>query len=91
MQAPINKTEKLNHSITLTNQTGLNISGVIEVLSAQESHVLIKTSFGPLSIIGTELKIKNLLNETHELLMDGQVYEMKYTKAKKGFLKRLFK
>ena len=82
---------KLLHNVQLTNRNELFLTGIIEVISATENSIIAKTSFGPIVATGTGLKIKNLNNETHELLATGEINEIKYSKGKKGLIKKLFK
>ena len=74
------------HSISLINREDLNISGVLEVLSATENSINIKSSYGLITITGTKLKIKNLNETSKEVQIQGQILEIKYNNGKKRFL-----
>lgn len=84
-------TENISHSISLTNRQNITLTGVIEVVSATEAIVILKTTCGPLTITGSSLKIENLNNSTKELSLKGEATEIKYAKGKKSFLKKMFK
>jgi len=89
-----NKTQKTNslpHDLELHSRKSLHITGVIEVLSATATLVTIKTTGGPLSIHGTEMKIKNLNNTQQEVDIEGNINEIKYEVKKKKFFEKVFK
>lgn len=78
------------HMVTLKNKKDLFLSGILEVLSATESEINLKTTQGPLIIYGSKLKIKNLSEEQKELSVDGDIHEIKYN-SKKRFLEKCFR
>ena len=83
--------QTLPHSLSLNNRESLNLSGVLEVISATENTINIKSSYGHITINGTKLKIKNLNEAEKELQIQGMVTEIKYNNGKKRFLEKCFK
>lgn len=79
------------HCLSLTNRSNINLSGIIEVISATDKEVILKTTIGSLNILGNGLKIKNLNSETKELSLLGEAYEIKYNKSKKLMFSKIFK
>ena len=79
------------HEINLVGRKKLHITGVFEVLSATPSSIQIKSAMGHLSIVGTDLKIKNLAENEKMVDIDGEVSEIKYQQGTKGILKKVFK
>lgn len=83
--------QPVSHSISLINREDLSVSGVLEVLSATENSINIKSSYGPITITGTKLKIKNLNETSKEVQLQGHILEIKYNNGKKRFLEKCFK
>lgn len=79
------------HTLSLKDRTELFITGILEVISATESLVNLKSSHGPITITGSKLKIKNLNAGSKELSIEGEVSEIKYNNGKKRFLEKCFK
>ncbi len=71
------------------------MTGVIDVVSFDESAVLLETSLGMLTLKGKELHISRLSLETGEVDMEGTIDSMVYSgsgpAAKGSFLKRMFR
>ena len=91
------KTNKENikkqvHEITLSSREKISISGVVEVVSAQDNAVCVKTNMGNLQIQGTGLRVDKLSLDDGVLMVDGKVNGIKYSGGeKKNFFARLFK
>ena len=80
-----------NNDIILNDRKNLHITGVLEVISATKSLITMKTTGGNLSINGSEMKIKNLLNQQQEVDIEGFINEIKYDAKKKKFFEKVFK
>ena len=91
MENKKNETTNLPHDITLKSRKNLYITGVLEVVSVTSTNINLKTNSGPLSIIGSDLKIKNLSQDQKEVSIDGEVDEIKYLKKKKKLFEKVFK
>lgn len=83
------------HSISWRNRKQGSVTGVTDVLSFDESCVVLETEQGLLTIKGKELHIGKLTLEQGEVEMEGCVESMVYSgsnPARKGSLiKRMFR
>ncbi len=80
------------HSLQCDGRKKVLITGVKEVISANDVLVLIDTSGGFLEISGTEIKIQKYNADEGALVIIGEFVCFKYDQARaKGFFKRLFK
>ena len=79
------KQENLPHNLELKSRNILNISGVLEMISATGTLISMKTSAGNLNITGSEMKVKNLNNNQHEVEIEGKINEIKYDVKKRNF------
>ena len=93
MEQKQNKTTipPLQQDIELKNRETITISGVLEVVSATQSLISLKTSLGGLNICGSELKIKNLLENEKKITITGTISEVKYIEKKKKIFEKVFK
>ncbi len=83
----------LPHAITLRDRTQLQISGVLEVISFDETGVALRTSRGTMTVDGENLHVSTLDIDRGEVILDGTVNAISYTgdgSEKTGFLARLF-
>lgn len=82
------------HSLILEGRERLTISGVEDVESFNEQQVVAVTSRGTLIISGTSLHIERLSLDMGELLIEGEVAELRYEDAPAqrggGIFSRLF-
>lgn len=92
--------EKVNfreHHISLANRERLEITGVREVVSFDESQVILDTDMGLLSIKGKGLHVKRLMLEKGEADLDGMADSLVYSsneahrKSGESLFARLFK
>lgn len=80
------------HSLQCDGRKKLLITGVKEVINANDVLVLVDTSGGLLEITGTEIKIQKYNADEGGLVITGEFVCFKYDQARaKGFFKRLFK
>lgn len=80
------------HRINLLERNNITISGVIKVLSSNNSGIILKLKDSNLSIGGSELSIDSF--NDGQILITGTLDSLKYSKSskiKEGFLKRIFK
>lgn len=87
--------ETQKHSITLQNRRCLSVCEVEDVESFDEEKVVILTSMGTLTVTGNGFRIQKLNVDAGELVIDGEVDELKYSHSRNtenqgGFLSRLF-
>lgn len=79
------------HKLTLNSRKELSMTGVTEVVSFDETCVVLKTSMGLLTIHGQNLQLKNLSLEGGQLAVDGILTAFLYEEPRKGgALRRLF-
>ena len=83
--------ENKNHELFLVERKELRISGVTQAISATNSLVCFDSVMGGMQIKGKNLRVEKLDTETGDLLLVGEISEIKYVAAKKPILKRLFK
>lgn len=83
---------EIPHKLTLDSRKRLTISGVTEVVSFDDTTVLLKTTQGTLMIHGDHLSLRTLTLENGQVAVDGTVNALHYEAAGEqgGFLRRLF-
>ena len=79
------------HKLTMQSRRQLTMTGVSEVISFDETAVVLRTELGLLTIHGKELQLKNLSLDGGQVAVDGNVSALIYEepKAPAGFLRRL--
>ncbi len=89
------KTEKtaMPHQVIMQNRSQLELSGVTDVDSFDDTVVLAYTSMGELTVRGQELHIRRLDLEGGSLSLEGRVDSLTYadTVKKGGFFSRLLR
>ncbi len=80
------------HKLTLDERRKLTVSGVSEVVSFDESAVVLKTARGTLLVRGENLHLKTLSLDGGQVAVDGTVTALIYEEPRRegGFLSRLF-
>ena len=88
--------QKRKHDVSLKSRKSMNIDGVDDVISFDESLVLLLTVCGEMTVEGTGLHIKVLDLESGVVELEGNVEGIFYADEKsdnsahKGVLARLF-
>ena len=83
--------EQFPHKLTLNERKSLTMSGVTEVVSFEETAVVLKTGLGLLTVQGQELKLKTLSLEGGQMEVDGEVSALIYEQPRaEGFWRRLW-
>lgn len=80
------------HKLSLIDRNNINISGVVKVLSSNNSTVILKLKDTNLNLTGSNLSIDNFSDGN--ITISGTLDSLKYsktTKIKEGFFKRIFK
>jgi len=84
-----------NHNLLLTNRSKLDITGVSDVQSFDDTNITISTALGSMMIEGRQLHIVNLSIDRGELTVEGTISGIIYFesagKEKGGFWSRVFK
>lgn len=84
---------QMPHKLTLNERRQLSMSGVSEVVSFDESAVVLRTQLGILTIHGKDLQLKNLSLEGGQVAVDGTVSALIYEEPRQqsgSWLRRLF-
>lgn len=81
------------HSLSLDERHHLTVTGVSEVLSFDETEVIMDTTLGLLTVEGEQLHVEKLSLDVGELTLEGTVDSLQYSRGgqKKGsFWSRVF-
>ncbi len=85
------------HKVVLYNRGSANITGVVDVISFDESQVVLDTDQGLLTVKGKDLHISRLTIEKGEVDVEGNVDSLVYSsneslrKSGESIISRLFK
>lgn len=84
--------EHLPHKLQLNERRQLTMTGVTEVVSFEESAVVLQTSLGTLIVQGRELQLKTLSLEGGQVAVDGTISALVYEEPRQsgGWRRRLF-
>lgn len=78
--------DQFPHKLTLNERKSLTMTGVTEVVSFDETAVMLKTSLGLLTVQGQELKLKTLSLEGGQVAVDGHIFALTYEEPREGGL-----
>ena len=80
-----------SQKLTLEDRNKLTMNAVTEVVSFEESTVVLQTELGTLVVQGRELKLKTLSLEGGQVAVDGEVTALIFEepRARRGWLGRL--
>ena len=83
--------EQMPHKVTMQERKNLTMTGVTEVVSFDDTTVILKTSLGTLIVQGRDLQLKQLSQDGGQVAVDGMVSALSYAQAREsgGFLRRL--
>ena len=76
------------HDVTIRSRESMSISGVMEVMSFDESGVMLETVMGIMGVEGEELRITRLDTDRKEVDLEGRFNGIAY--AEKRVKRRLF-
>ena len=84
---------RLPHKLTLNERSNLSVSGVSEVVSFDDTAVVMRTDMGLLTVHGQQLQLKNLSLEGGMVAVDGKVAALIYEEPRqeRGILGRFFR
>lgn len=79
------------HQLTLSDRSRLTLTGVAEVVSFEDTAVVLQTSLGVLTVQGNGLQLKNLSLEGGQVEVDGSVSSLSYEEPRQpgSWLSRL--
>ncbi len=84
--------ERFPHKVTLNERKQLTMSGVSEVVSFEETAVVLQTGLGMLTVQGQGLKLKTLTPEGGQVVIDGEIAALVYEEPREGsFWQRLWR
>lgn len=84
--------EHLPHKLNLNERRQLTMTGVTEVVSFDETCVVLQTSLGLLVVQGQELQLKTLSLEGGQVAVDGHITALSYEEPRevRSWRRRLF-
>ena len=81
---------QLPHKLTLNQRSDLTMSGVSEVVSFDDTAVVLKTHLGTLTVLGEDLVLKTLSVEGGNVAVSGHISSLQYEEPRApGFWQRL--
>ena len=81
---------KLPHRLSLNERRELTMTGVTEVVSFEETAVVLRTALGTLLVQGRGLQLKTLSLEGGQVAVDGEVSALIYEEPRAGGWRRFF-
>lgn len=78
------------HCLTLRERRELTMTGVAEVVSFEETAVVLHTALGTLTVQGSGLQLKTLSLEGGQVAVDGDISALIYEEPRLGGWRRLF-
>lgn len=82
--------EQENHDLTLLSRKALTMTGVTEVVSFDETAVVLQTGLGLLMVHGQGLQLKQLSVDGGQVRVDGTITALIYEEPRQsGWLRRL--
>ena len=83
--------EHLPHKLQLNERKKLTMTGVTDVVSFDETAVVLQTSLGLLIVQGQQLQLKNLSLEGGQVAVEGDINALSYEEPRQGGWRRLFR
>lgn len=87
------QTPQLPHKLTLNERKNLTLTGVTEVVSFDDTAVVLQTALGTLEVQGQQLQLKTLSIDGGQVVVDGHICALIYEepRSESSFWGRLFK
>ena len=80
----------LPHKLILNQREDLSLTGVTEVVSFDDTSVVLKTHLGTLNVLGDNLVLKTLSVEGGQVSVSGKISSLIYEEPRQeGFFRRL--
>ncbi len=83
--------EHLPHKLQLSERKVLTMTGVTEVVSFDETAVVLQTSLGLLIVQGQQLSLKNLSLDGGQVAVEGSISALAYEEPRQSGWRRLFR
>ena len=83
----------LPHKLTLNERKNLTMSGVTEIVSFDDTAVVLRTELGTLEVQGQQLQLKTLSIDGGQVAVDGHISALYYEEPRQvgNFWGRIFK
>ena len=83
--------QTLPHTLSLAQRRKLTMTGALEVVSFDDSFVVLKTSLGILTVQGSGLQLKQLSPEGGNVAVEGEITGLQYEQDRRsgGWFSRL--
>lgn len=81
---------KLPHSLQLSDRKKLTMTGVEEVVSFDDTAVVLHTSLGTLVVQGRDLKLKKLSQDGGQVAVEGEISALGYQEPRAEWWLRRF-
>ena len=78
--------DQFPHKLTLNERKHLTMTGVTEVVSFDETAVVLQTGLGLLRVQGQDLKLKTLSLEGGQVAVEGSISALVYEEPREGSL-----
>ena len=88
------ETIQLPHKLSLNERKNLTMTGVTEVVSFDDTMVVLRTALGTLEVRGQELQLKTLSIDGGQVAVDGHISALLYEEPRNsggGLFGRLFR
>lgn len=83
--------EQMPHRLALSERKKLTVTGVAEVISFEDTAVILQTGMGMLTVQGSELQLKTLSLEGGQVEVEGSIAALIYEEPRsRGWFGRLF-
>lgn len=83
---------QLPHKLTLNQREDLTMTGVTEVVSFDDTAVILKTHLGTLTVLGQDLVLKALSVEGGQVAVSGHISSLQYEEPRAaGFWQRFLR
>ena len=83
---------QLPHKLTLNQREDLSLTGVTEVISFDDTAVILKTQLGILNVSGRDLVLKTLSVEGGQVSVSGHICTLIYEEPRpEGVFRRLLR
>lgn len=83
--------EQMPHRLALSERKKLTVTGVAEVISFEDTTVILQTDMGMLTVQGSELQLKTLSLEGGQVEVEGNIAALIYEEPRsRGWFGRLF-
>lgn len=83
---------KMPHKLTLNERKQLTMTGATEVVSFDDTAVVLRTELGMLTVHGKDLQLKTLSLDGGQVAVDGMISALVYEEPRQsgGWARRLF-